>query len=144
MTKSTGDAVTDDDRATPWRDRAPGGDGPEDRLAMLLREGAPTNGLTDVERARVWSRLTRAERRSRPLASLRWSVAFGILLTSGAVIGAVAAHRWWPAAAGPERAVPAESPPVKSRRPHDDAKRVESAPEAHAPTTPVVDRKSNV
>ncbi len=153
MTKPTDDGAAAHDRATPWRDRAPGGAEPEDRLATLMREGAPTDGLTGAARARVWSRLARTARRKRPLASLRWSVAIGILLTSGAVIGAVAAHRWWPAVAAPERASLAESPAASSRGPrvgakhddtkhddtkHDDTKRVESASERPAPT-PVAD-----
>jgi len=139
MTKPTDDEAATHDRETPWRERAPGGAEPEDRLATLLREGAPTETLSVATRARVWSRLSRTELRGRPLASLRWSVAVGILLTSGAVVGAVAAHRWWPAVAAPELAAPAESPAASLRRPrvgakHDETKPVESAPEAPAPT----------
>jgi hypothetical protein len=138
MTKPTDDGAAAHDRATPWRDRAPDGAAPEDRLATLMRAGAPSDGLTGAARARVWSRLSRAERRRRPLASLRWSVAIGILLTSGAVIGAVAAHRWWPAVAASDRAAPTESPAAKLRRARVDTKRVESAPAVPAPT-PVAD-----
>jgi hypothetical protein len=144
MTKPRDDGAAAHDRATPWRDRAPGGAAPEDRLATLLREGAPAESLSVAARARVWSRLSRAERRRRPLASLRWSVAVGILLTSGAVIGAVAAHRWWPGVAAPERAAPEASPATGPRRPRSGARRenttrLESAPGAGPAPTAAAD-----
>jgi hypothetical protein len=82
--------------------RPTGGGDAEDRLATLIRAGAPAvEGLGARARARVWSRLANSKRRLRTHAGLRWSVAASVLLTSGAVIGAVTAYSWW-------RAVPTE------------------------------------
>jgi hypothetical protein len=88
-----------------WLSRAGAGDAPEDRLAALMRAGEPPGELGAAGRARVWARLRRGSRTTRSLASLRWSVAAVVLLTSGVVIGAMSARRWWapaPVAAKPE------------------------------------------
>lgn len=91
-----------------------------ERLIALFRAGETAKGLTGAEHARIWSRLTTAVSPSfrwRGLAGLRWVIAVAVLLTSGAVIGAVTAHRWWPV---PERAAsPGDErmPMIKSRPP---------------------------
>jgi TolA-binding protein len=77
--------------------------------------------------------------RWRSLAGLRWAVAVAVLLTSGAVVGAVTAHRWWPPA-GPTPASD-ETPNTVKRRParhaHVAAAIREAPPEAAiAATTP--------
>ena len=111
--KSSDDERDDPAPQTRWLSRPPGGGDVEDRLATLLRAGAPAEGLGAGARARVWSRLARSKRRSRTHAGLRWSVAAGVLLTSSAVIGAVTAYSWWRAA--PAAPAPVEAPP----RPRD-------------------------
>ena len=89
------------DRESPtepvrWVSRAPGGAGAEDRLAALIRAADPARELGGVSRARVWSRLRRTARSRRSLFGLRWAIAVAVLLTSGVVIGAMSARRWWP------------------------------------------------
>jgi hypothetical protein len=105
-----------------WVDRARGGSGssPEDRLGVLLREGAPSEGLGPGERARIWSRLDEGgpRRPFRALAGLRWSVAVTVLLASAGVVVGATKSRWWPAVtgqAGPRMAAPAERLPHARR-----------------------------
>lgn len=91
-----------DDAPARWLSAPASGDGPTERLAALIRAGEPPSGLTSASRARIWARL--AQRRPamferRNLLGLRWGVAAAVLLTSGGVIGAVTAHRWWPSVA---------------------------------------------
>jgi hypothetical protein len=100
-----------------WMSRAEGGTDVEDRLAALIRAGEPARELGPVGRARVWSRLRRGSRSRRPLTSLRWGVAIAVLLTSGLVIGAMSARRWWPErSAGTPAPGPAEPHPAHAAR----------------------------
>ncbi|HXI57867.1 MAG TPA: hypothetical protein VNO55_17500 [Polyangia bacterium] len=104
-------------RPDRWVARPAGDETPEDRLAALLRASERPDGLSDASRARVLSRLTRrapaaatarasTSRRGAPAVGLRWAIAMAMLLTSGGVIGAVTAHRWWPAAPAVDRTPP--------------------------------------
>jgi hypothetical protein len=105
-----------------WMSRAEGGTDVEDRLAALIRTADPARELGTIARARVWSRVRRASRSQRPLASLRWGVAIAVLLTSGVVIGAMSARRWWPErnaatpAPGPAKPHPAHAVRHRSER----------------------------
>jgi hypothetical protein len=96
-------------------ERRPEGDAPEARLAALVRAGLPAEGLGGAARDRVWQRLDRRARGGRSFASLRWSVAAGVLLTSGVVVGAVNARRWWPRLTGPRTETVAPAPRGKAR-----------------------------
>lgn len=102
-----------------WVDRARGGSGssPEDRLGVLLRDGAPSEGLSPSERARIWRRLDEeGPRRSfRALAGLRWSVALTVLLASAGVVVGATKDRWWPVVTGTARAPSVAAP---ERAPH--------------------------
>lgn len=91
-----------------WLSRPAGGDKTEDRLASLMRTAGSPGGLGAVARARVWSRLRQRPTSRARIARLRWSVALSLLLTSGAVLGALSARRWWPAK--PARTVPGLTP----------------------------------
>lgn len=91
-----------------WLSRPAGGDKTEDRLASLIRTAGPPAGLGAVARARVWSRLRQRPTSRARIARLRWSVALSVLLTSGVVLGALSARRWWPAK--PARNVPGLTP----------------------------------
>jgi hypothetical protein len=91
-----------------WLSRPAGGDKTEDRLASLMRTAGPPGGLGAVARARVWSRLRQRPTSRARIARLRWSVALSLLLTSGAVLGALSARRWWPAK--PATTVPGLTP----------------------------------
>jgi hypothetical protein len=113
--------MTRPSEATPWLSRPAGGDAPEDRLADMMRAVAPSEGLGDAARDRVWTRLdpearARRARHLTALPRLRWSAALGLLLTSSVVVGGMSAHRWWPAlkalrggAASPAPAAPARA-----------------------------------
>ena len=123
MTKRPRNSATAPDTPARWIARPSGGSGAKDRLAALLRATDAPRELGPAARARVWSRLARPAPSGQPVRStrlwrapfgLRWTVAGVVLLTSGAVIGAVTAHRWW----APVRAlVVSEAPPTKAR-PH--------------------------
>jgi TolA-binding protein len=91
-----------------WLSRPAGGDKTEDRLASLIRTSGPPAGLGAVARARVWSRLRQRPTSRARIARLRWSVALSLLLTSGVVLGALSARRWWPAK--PARNMPGLTP----------------------------------
>ena len=91
-----------------WLSRPAGGEKTEDRLASLIRTAGPPAGLGAVARARVWSRLRQRPTSRARIARLRWSVALSVLLTSGVVLGALSARRWWPAK--PARNVPGLTP----------------------------------
>jgi len=86
-----------------------GHDEAEDRLASLFRAVEPPRELGAGARSRVWARLRHAARPrpKRSLGALRWAVAGVVLLTSGVVIGAMSAHRWWPRAPVTHRSPPA-------------------------------------
>jgi hypothetical protein len=100
-----------------WIARARGGGSPEDRLGALMRSGAPSEGLTPGERARVWARLKEdggPRAPFRTLAGLRWSVAATVLLASaGVVVGATTKHRWWPVVTGTASA-PSAAPSTRT------------------------------
>jgi hypothetical protein len=95
-----------------WLSRPAGGQEAEDRFASLVRDAGPAEPLSAVARARVWSRLRRRPTSRARIARLRWSVALSVLLTSGVVLGALSARKWWPGNAA--RTVP-ESTPAKPR-----------------------------
>jgi hypothetical protein len=96
-----------------------GGGGAEDRLAALMRAAAPAEGLSPAARDRVWQRLDGRDRRGRPVATLRWSFALGVLLASGGVVAAMSAPRWWPKLRRTqvETATPPPPAPVRPRAP---------------------------
>jgi hypothetical protein len=133
------------DEKTRWLDRPAGSDEPEDRIAELMREAQPAEGLGAAARERVWERLSPSEApeerqvRVRPLARLRWSLAAGVFLTSSVVVGGVSAPRWWPAlkarvgGAGEQAPAPKPRPPV-ARRP--SAPVAPAEPEPPAPQAP--------
>jgi hypothetical protein len=133
------------DRESPtepvrWVSRAPGGAGTEDRLAALIRAAEPARELGGVSRARVWSRLRRTSRSRRPLFGLRWGIAVAVLLTSGVVIGAMSARRWWPErSAGtpaPVKHPSAHAARHRSERPGELAPLPEAIPAEDAPAIP--------
>jgi hypothetical protein len=134
-----------DAEAPPARllSRTGGDGGVEDRLAALMRSGAPTEGLAPAARAHVWQRLDERERRTRPRATLRWSVALGVLLASGGVIAAMSAPRWWPKLLSPN----VESPPAPApspTRPRAHLEAPAAAPTIEAPTIEAAPPVQNV
>jgi hypothetical protein len=114
--------------ATPvrWVSRAAGGAEVEDRLAALMRAAEPARELSEASRARVWRQLRKTSRSWRPtdpILDLRWAVAVAVLLTSGVVIGAMSARRWWPErAAGMPARGPAEAQAAHAGRQHHIAR----------------------
>ena len=98
------------DAVERWLSRPAGGREAEDRFAALLRDAGPPGPLSAVARARVWSRFRRRPTSRAGIARLRWSVALSVLLTSGVVLGALSARKWWPGNA--TRTAP-ESTPAK-------------------------------
>jgi hypothetical protein len=160
MTRKSSDADVGGDngdgRAIPlrparWVTRPAGDENPEDRMAALLRASERPDGLSDASRARVLSRLTRRApaataastsmpRRGGPVIGLRWAIAMAMLLTSGGVIGAVTAHRWWPGAPTVQQMSPGHPSTSKHR-----ARRVRSAAvpgETAETTSPAVDENA--
>jgi hypothetical protein len=93
-TKQSRGRVTIPAPVARWVSRPAGGDQAEDRLASMIRSADSPGGLGTVARARVWARLRRRPIARRPLRSLRWGVAIGLLLTSGVVLAAFSARRW--------------------------------------------------
>jgi hypothetical protein len=91
-----------------WVSLPAGGREAEDRFASLIRTAGPPGELGAVARARVWARLRRRPAARARIGHLRWGVALGLLLTSGVVLGALSARRWWPAR--PARTEPGSTP----------------------------------
>src|SRR5262245_13680226 len=106
---------TGEDPVERWLSRPAGGREAEDRFAALVRDAGTPGPLGAVARARVWSRLRRRPASRARIARLRWSVALSVLLTSGVVLGALSARKWWPT--NTTRTVP-ESAPAKPRAAH--------------------------
>jgi hypothetical protein len=126
-----------------WVSRPSGGDEPEDRVADLMRQGAPAEGLGAAARDRVWDRLDSekgAERRERsapPPLRLRWGVALIVLMTSSAVVGGMTARRWWPALKAPRTDGPATRAPAPARpRAHAEHRAEAVAPPEVVPPAP--------
>lgn len=113
--------------------RAAGGDGAEDRLAALMRAAEPLEGLSTAARDRVWRSLDHRESRPRSFAGLRWGLAAGVLLTSGVVIAAASAPRWWPMLKT-QRRESAPTVPAPLPRAHREARAtIPAAPVGEAP-----------
>jgi hypothetical protein len=107
--------------------------GPEARLAALIRAGEPQDAFGAAGSARVWARLRHGARPTRHLAGLRWSVVGVVLLTSGAVIGAVSTRRWWTAGPAEVTPSPRAAQPRAARVGHRAT--TPGAPTAVSPTT---------
>jgi hypothetical protein len=124
-----------------WLARDAGGDATEDRLAALIRAGAPPEGLAPGARARVWSRLGDAATPWRSLAGLRWAAAGIVLFASAGVVARVTARRWWPQASSTAApaASPAKATPRRAHGSRSDEARVAAAPlpAALEPSPPV-------
>jgi hypothetical protein len=117
-----------------WLARDAGGDTTEDRLAALLRAGAPPEGLVPGARARVWSRLGDAATPWRSLAGLRWAAAAIVLFASAGVVARVTTRRWWPQASS--TATPSKASPTRTHRAHGSPSVETPVAEAPVPTTP--------
>ncbi len=146
MNRKLIDAATSEPDNPPHRWlSAPEGDGapadaaaPEPRLAALIRASETPGGLSPASRSRVWARLSRTPVgfNWRGLVALRWAVAAVVLLTSGAVIGGVTAHRWWPSVAPEETPVNNQTHPARRAKAPRKARVENAMATAPAPEEP--------